>query len=102
MGATIPSLSLYHLPILPTTKHINASWLSLPDVSWTHATLHPGLVGIGPYVSGTGCLILETIATDINGLQLCHLHDVDATVGKTGNTLWTDGLHGYHIGGNKG
>lgn len=62
----------------------------------------PGLVGIGPYVSGTGCLILETIATDINGLQLCHLHDVDATVGKTGNTLWTDGLHGYHIGGNKG
>lgn len=89
-------------PILPTTMHFNASWLSLPHVSWTHATLHPRVDGYGPYVSGPGCLISEAIATDINGLQIRHLHDVDATVGKTGNTLWTDGLHGYHIGGNKG
>lgn len=28
----------------------------------------PGLVGIGPYVSGSRYLISETIATDINGL----------------------------------
>lgn len=102
MGATVPSLLLYHLPTLPTTKHINASWLSLHMSLGPMLPCIPGLVGIGPYVSGPGCLILETIATDINGLQLCHLHDVDATVGKTGNTLWTDGLHGYHIGGNKG
>lgn len=88
-------------PILPTTMHFNASWLSLPHVSWTHATLHPGVDGYGPYVSGPVCLISEAIATDINGLQICHLHDVDATVGETGNTIWTDGLHGYHIGGNK-
>ncbi|KAL0611718.1 hypothetical protein AAY473_018344 [Plecturocebus cupreus] len=58
--------------------------------------------GYGPYVSGPRCLISEAIATDINGLQIRHLHDVNATVGKTGNALWTDGLHGYHIGGNKG
>ena len=49
-----------------------------------------------------GGLISEAIATDINGLQICHLHDIDATVGKTGNTLRTNGLHGYHVGGNKG
>lgn len=97
-----PHLFSYIPPILPTTMHFNVSWLSLPHVSWTHATLHLRINGYSPYVSGPGCLISEAIATDINGLQIRHLHDVDATVSKTGNTLWTDGLHGYHIGGNKG
>lgn len=35
-------------PILPTTMHFNASWLSLPHVSWTHTTLHPGVGGYWP------------------------------------------------------
>lgn len=45
MGATIPSLLLYPPSILPSTKNINASWLALPQVSWTHAILHPRLGG---------------------------------------------------------
>lgn len=91
-----------HPQFFPPPCIFNASWLTLPHVSWTHATLHPRVDGYGPYVSGPRCLISEAIATDINGLQICHLHDIDATVGKTGNTLWTNGLHGYHVGGNKG
>lgn len=80
----------------------------MPHGSLSHAPLGPmlpcipGLMGMARVSLAPGCLISEAIATDINGLQIRHLHDVDATVGKTGNALWTDGLHGDHIGGNKG
>lgn len=101
MGATIPSLLLCHPQSSYHQAHECLMALSSTSLGPMLPCI-PGLVGIGPYVSGPGHLTSETIATDINGLQLCHLHNVDATVGKTGNTLWTDGLHGYHIGGNKG
>lgn len=89
-------------PTLPPPCILMPHGFTLPHVSWTHATLYPRVDRYGPCVSGPGCLISEAIATDINGLQIRNLHDVDATVGKTSNALWTDGLHGYHIGGNKG
>lgn len=67
-GARIPSLLLNSSPSLPTTCTL------MPHGSLFHMSLGPtlscipGLVGIGPYVSGPGCLISETIATNINGL----------------------------------
>lgn len=42
----------------------------------------------------------EAIAADVNGLEVCHLHD--ATASEAGDTLRADGFHGHHVGGNEG
>lgn len=45
---------------------------------------------------------LETIAADIDGLQVRHLHDVYAAAGETGDAFGRYCFHGYHIGGDEG
>lgn len=79
VGARTPSL----LCPTPNSSHHHAfqcPLLTLHASLGPHAPCIPGLDGYGPYVPWPRCLTSEAIATDIDGLQICHLHDIDATL----------------------
>lgn len=69
-------------------------------ISWTHRYLENP--AFAQCLRGAASAASESVAADVDGLQVCHLHDINATAGQACDAFGADCLHGHHVSCNEG